>query len=139
MGCDSVHPTQKPTELLISIHAPIVGCDHAYYSVYVVIKKFQSTHPSWGATKSRWIKRAKNTDFNPRSHRGVRRGCDNKEVMENAFQSTHPSWGATWSTDHVPFRDKFQSTHPSWGATVYLSASVRHSLISIHAPIVGCD
>ena len=44
--------------------------------------------------------------------------------------------------DSVQFLDtkKFQSTHPSWGATGLGSAlGVANILISIHAPIVGCD
>ena len=78
----------------ISIHAPIVGCDHipriafmhyldfnprTHRGVRLLVLRygrrlpiFQSTHPSWGATK------------NPK-----------KKTIMTAFQSTHPSWGAT--------------------------------------------
>ena len=35
---------------LISIHAPIVGCDEDGISENVICQLFQSTHPSWGAT-----------------------------------------------------------------------------------------
>ena len=35
---------------MISIHAPIVGCDVVQFIAFLKILKFQSTHPSWGAT-----------------------------------------------------------------------------------------
>ena len=36
-------------------------------------------------------------------------------------------------------RYKFQSTHPSWGATACTRDIALSKVISIHAPIVGCD
>ena len=39
-------------EYMISIHAPIVGCDYMQYLSKEDIYKFQSTHPSWGATRA---------------------------------------------------------------------------------------
>ena len=56
----------------ISIHAPIVGCDH-----------FTPTHNTY------------TIDFNPRTHRGVRRFAFIPSDRITEFQSTHPSWGAT--------------------------------------------
>ena len=57
-------------------------------------------------------------DFNPRTHRGVRPLPNPlNPALDNAFQSTHPSWGAT--KVKLPF--------------------VISLVISIHAPIVGCD
>ena len=56
----------------ISIHAPIVGCDAIMSCTDNVTIKFQSTHPSWGATL---------TNVN--------------DPNISLFQSTHPSWGAT--------------------------------------------
>ena len=101
-------------------------------------------------------------DFNPRTHRGVRRHKRCKCTIEVKFQSTHPSWGATSAymypqkalcnfnpRTHRGVRqnqcilmkkcDKFQSTHPSWGATLFVMVKHGVTLISIHAPIVGCD
>ena len=57
---------------LISIHAPIVGCDRTGERAFKSCLKFQSTHPSWGATKNAIT-----------------------TVSADKFQSTHPSWGAT--------------------------------------------
>ena len=30
---------------MISIHAPLTGCDEAEYYTYLISRKFQSTHP----------------------------------------------------------------------------------------------
>ena len=79
--------------------------------------KFQSTHPSWGATFSRFYFKKGRRNFNPRTHRGVRLGIGKNIVQGIWFQSTHPSWGAT-------------------RLAIYESVL---SIISIHAPIVGCD
>ena len=152
---------------------------------------FQSTHPSWGATLHQYrfamyylisihapivgcdkhmiTPQSERKNFNPRTHRGVRRrieflvcsmdeisihapivGCDVSKVKCNVststFQSTHPSWGATSLRDShqstagdfnprthrgvrpcaivaPPCDALFQSTHPSWGATFLLCCS----------------
>ena len=79
---------------------------------------FQSTHPSWGATR--------------RIHTA--------SLYNTRFQSTHPSWGATMpSISSAALACLFQSTHPSWGATRHSKVSTVSRDISIHAPIVGCD
>ena len=144
----STHPSWGATfsmaftkqEDAISIHAPIVGCDSALLVPYRRSALFQSTHPSWGATlnpgddiyflnnisihapivgcdaqvKKYWLQQSY---FNPRTHRGVRHS-------------------------YYPYNEGeliFQSTHPSWGATTMLLDEGYAVLISIHAPIVGCD
>ena len=58
--------------IIISIHAPIVGCDMANAIELGKAIIFQSTHPSWGATVS-----------------------TSPTIRSMQFQSTHPSWGAT--------------------------------------------
>ena len=78
---------------------------------------FQSTHPSRGATFPTnaycylfWC-------FNPRTPRGVR-------PMDMALKSiVYP----------------FQSTHPSRGATIVLHLTKIDTVVSIHAPLAGCD
>ena len=126
---------------LISIHAPIVGCDSVmsvfnankqYFNprthrgvrlrllnwIIMIYTIFQSTHPSWGATL-----------------------YDRYHYRYSKFQSTHPSWGATLFglICSFDFLEAFQSTHPSWGATVKRAMHTNEVTISIHAPIVGCD
>ena len=105
------------------------------------LNRFQSTHPSWGATPngklyyhiaeisihapivgcdstSNLSTFASINDFNPRTHRGMRPYRNWKSVCLQLFQSTHPSWGATQDHLKVTNTTQFQSTHPSWGATV---------------------
>ena len=105
----------------------------------IVFVKFQSTHPSWGATL----------------YAG---NC----ITVTVFQSTHPSWGATCGY-HQPPHSKFISIHapivgcdqmdliiaydmsnfnPRTHRGVRLDKiffDVYNGKISIHAPIVGCD
>ena len=136
-----VRPAQHRQSLAaegISIHAPIVGCDkiheciitcrknfnprthrgvrHRVQSCKTMFFLFQSTHPSWGATKS-----------------------FQSQTQSRPFQSTHPSWGATLHPRINALLLIFQSTHPSWGATKGTCVDGCHITISIHAPIVGCD
>ena len=93
------------------------GVRHSAYQVYMTLKKFQSTHPSWGATR-RLIKNTFNfNDFNPRTHRGVRLWTRCQNQGETYFNPrTHR--GVRHSAYQVYMTlKKFQSTHPSWGAT----------------------
>ena len=86
-------------------------------SNFISSSRFQSTHPSRGATGfySSW--RSSGQYFNPRTPHGVRLKAICHRVTKLLFQSTHPSRGATRSI-HTSFTFKaFQSTHPSRGAT----------------------
>ena len=171
----------------ISIHAPIVGCDCSnlrlnqpfhYFNPrthrgvrllflvsYSMIHQFQSTHPSWGATKTRRGRVGRgvisihapivgcdtcllglpnnNYDFNPRTHRGVRH-CffKNFRIIINFNPRTHrgvrqdgtihhsldvdisihaPIVGCDQSASFMKLgKGSFQSTHPSWGATIMI-------------------
>ena len=102
----------------ISIHAPIVGCDYQAQATGFKPEIFQSTHPSWGATNIR-----KNTN-----------------VSVFLFQSTHPSWGATpvFCLKSVLIVNFNPRTHRGV-RHVLSSLGMLLVLISIHAPIVGCD
>ena len=51
VGCDALHYVFLQGCFLISIHAPIVGCDLQASTGSSNKEIFQSTHPSWGATK----------------------------------------------------------------------------------------
>ena len=160
VGCDFESPREK-TRYLISIHAPIVGCDNLYSSSPIFQIIFQSTHPSWGATKNVLRYSFTNNNFNPRTHRGVRPlmlriflglnrisihapivGCDADTLLILTviliFQSTHPSWGATtlWKLSVGNF-SQFQSTHPSWGATFATAFCAFSSLFQSTHPSWG--
>ena len=128
-----------PFLMIISIHAPIVGCDTGILQ--------DADVPSY---------------FNPRTHRGVRQYPDYSLRHKSQFQSTHPSWGATHilrllmdnhqisihapivGCDHNKDRKIYDlyniSIHaPIVGCDLSHSVAFTRHLISIHAPIVGCD
>ena len=72
-------------------------------------------------------------------------GCDLVKSISrfarNTFQSTHPLRGATLVTlvTCTPF-GVFQSTHPLRGATTIPERHIAYRrVISIHAPLAGCD
>ena len=126
--------------MLISIHAPIVGCDLCCLTVVFMKWIFQSTHPSWGATFSSSRLLNGMAYFNPRTHRGVR--PQGKEFInhKDGFQSTHPSWGATKENDGRKWwKDYFNPRTHRGVRPKYKTIELIESRISIHAPIVGCD
>ena len=78
--------------------------------------------------------------YNPRTPCGVRpRFCARLDGVEE-FQSTHPLRGATGLQRAFGVLGfQFQSTHPLRGATLDLLILGYKSIISIHAPLAGCD
>ena len=78
-------------------------------------------------------------NFNPRTPCGVRLQRQNGSAMLLPFQSTHPLRGATPSENSAPRVSLFQSTHPLRGATDGFARSGHRAVISIHAPLAGCD
>ena len=102
--------------------------------------RFQSTHPSWGATQA----------------------YVNENCTPKVFQSTHPSWGATAIRIFFSCHTKISIHAPIVGCDIFLfSIKIKQQnfnprthrgvrpiqammmevkqCISIHAPIVGCD
>ncbi len=118
-----------------------MGCDFRESPEQKTHQRFQSTHPSWGATFY------------------VAIGSLNQLKQ---FQSTHPSWGATCVNDHpwanpdisihAPIVgcdsieqirngevDDFNPrTHRGVRRLIVFNCEIVYR-ISIHAPIVGCD
>ena len=78
--------------------------------------------------------------FNPRTPCGVRRLVCHRVIRVLVFQSTHPLRGATqgwnWTLQDIK---EFQSTHPLRGATCRMPCYFAERMISIHAPLAGCD
>ena len=120
----STHPSRGATLLhlsdgnsdAVSIHAPLAGCDDWIMRRIKEVAGFQSTHPSRGATLQFAYK-----------------------VPCLQFQSTHPSRGATGGNSQLARENLFQSTHPSRGATCTIMDHYPPVLVSIHAPLAGCD
>ena len=80
--------------MIISIHAPIVGCDFCFV-------KFPTLYCNFNPRTHRGVRRLRifcttiRYYFNPRTHRGVRLHILIQIHLFILFQSTHPSWGAT--------------------------------------------
>ena len=70
-GCDRTRPDCNRTAD-ISIHAPREGCDCLAALVLAASGTFQSTHPARGATGNSSPGGHDETNFNPRTPRGVR-------------------------------------------------------------------
>ena len=115
-GCDAESPSAASGKYSISIHAPLAGCD-------VMVTPFSIAR----------------RHFNPRTPCGVRRHSGGNTAFLQAFQSTHPLRGATSSDVLSDSRLPFQSTHPLRGATRGGVHQPQHHGISIHAPLAGCD
>ncbi len=100
----------------ISTHAPLAGCDEELSKA--LIKRLISTHAPLA-------------------------GCDIKHASLNetrqTFQPTHPLRGATVRIMSRGSSVGFQPTHPLRGATSRYHQSPKHSQISTHAPLAGCD
>ena len=92
-----------------------------------------------GVRLSQRIRTGNTADFNPRTPCGVRQYITIGIPDIIAFQSTHPLRGAT-SLSWVYFSSSsFQSTHPLRGATTDGGIETIDFIISIHAPLAGCD
>ena len=80
-------------------------------------------------------------NFNPRTHRGVRLSSSEKPFIGcEIFQSTHPSWGATRCKVINVHSHGYFNPRTHRGVRPHVSGKFSNSnIISIHAPIVGCD
>ncbi len=101
----------------ISIHAPRVGCDPGGVQARSIIMTISIHAPRVGCDGAPGFVLPPMIHFNPRTPCGVRLSS---------------GWRSIW-------RAAFQSTHPVWGATVRLCFAIILTIISIHAPRVGCD
>ena len=126
---------------MISIHAPIVGCDHDRYSHSRYIVAISIHAPIVGCDTIICYNISVINNFNPRTHRGVRLLASYGIKCDIPISIHAPIVGCDQKAAEKSRRlSKFQSTHPSWGATVDNAVSSYYStIISIHAPIVGCD
>ena len=114
-GCDFDY-TKIRFPWTISIHAPLTGCDAGIHTPIDTTPEFQSTHPSRGATKKTELK---NVAGQISIHAPLT-GCDNVSPSNSGpFPiSIHaPLTGC----DYVNFRNQAMP------------------VISIHAPLTGCD
>ena len=138
VGCDLYDGGWRHTDK-ISIHAPLVGCDNC--ELIMTVKQMISIHAplvgcDWWPTRQKPMPNY----FNPRTPRGVRPLLGLEPLDEIEFQSTHPSWGATQLNDAINLRVKISIHAPLVGCDFSVDGHVLRELhISIHAPLVGCD
>ena len=111
-------PVERPSQLSILFQSthPLRGATWLTHTTDL-LTQFQSTHPLRGATFRNIISTGYITDFNPRTPCGVRLQYLSDVLGLNLFQSTHPLRGAT--------------SQLNWQWQSYM--------ISIHAPLAGCD
>ena len=152
----------RPQSELISIHAPLAGCDIDDLIPYANNAKFQSTHLSRGATRRSPRRDTSPRDFNPRAPCGARLGPERHQHGHHAISihaphagrdanaeanerhddiSIHaPHAGRDWSTcSRVRLSITFQSTRPMRGATGAAHYYALTQTISIPAPHAGRD
>ena len=142
----STHPLRGATRLRnkvacnkpISIHAPLAGCDRRRKPFKDDGRYFNPRTPC-GVRLFKDCLREMWQNFNPRTPCGVRPSGILRALIRRGFQSTHPLRGATGFFPHLQRRNVFQSTHPLRGATAYEAVKGPGSVISIHAPLAGCD
>ena len=147
-GFQSTHPLRGATagaELLavpglISIHAPLAGCDFVSGGVLTVLGIFQSTHPLRSAT----LVAACGFQVHSISIHAPLAGCDTAVCLVLLVKVRNFNPRTPCGVRHVlPLRGdlliKFQSTHPLRGATFGYFFQSSSYLISIHAPLAGCD
>ena len=130
----------RPQSELISIHAPLAGCDIDDLIPYANNAKFQSTHPSRGATRAIWIPHSWRKYFNPRAPCGARQRQHDALLRQPliSIHAPHAGRDAETATVWVKYT-KFQSTRPMRGATAKRPIGSRIARISIHAPHAGRD
>ena len=102
---------------LISIHAPLAGCDEFIVARCSAVK-----------------------NFNPRTPCGVRRLGVPKNRLHSRISIHAPLAGCDIKNLRFAKEIKqFQSTHPLRGATMNTEERINEAMISIHAPLAGCD
>ena len=107
---------EKPRIIVISIHAPLAGCDRG--GSMTALTRLISIHAPLAGCDIRLRSGGRlAANFNPCTPCGVR-----------------PTQGT-----HFAEIDKFQSMHPLRGATDRAAEAQAQRDISIHAPLAGCD
>ena len=101
---------------LISIHAPLAGCDQRLNRSLIIA-----------------------INFNPRTPCGVRRRAQEAARLVIQFQSTHPLRGATMLRNLDPEWRDISIHAPLAGCDIVDHAHNVANFISIHAPLAGCD
>ena len=147
---------------MISIHAPLAGCDLSLYLSSGLLPSFQSTHPLRGATSVTRVVPPVGRNFNPRTPCGVRQLVHASLGQAVDFNPRTPC-GVRLYRSHGRNRDvyfnprtpcgvrpdvflrpgdgdkHFNPRTPCGVRQVTMSKKANLTEISIHAPLAGCD
>ena len=138
-GCDQPTIYDSHAALEISIHAPLAGCDSFAIIGLIARLIFQSTHPLRGATLRCPIE----GNGDAISIHAPLAGCDRLQFtiadLRIHFNPRTPCGVRPLQDRYQPKAYQFQSTHPLRGATKSINGVTIVWLISIHAPLAGCD
>ena len=159
-GCDRPH-RHRPRPLHISIHAPHAGRDPIRVIQSTLLQTFQSTHPLRGATTLHPAPPPAAVFQSTHPLRGATHlyaasalaadisihaplaGRDSGDPTHRSappyFNPRTPCGVRRIHTSHGTIIRGFQSTHPLRGATSDTKGHFACPLISIHAPLAGCD
>ena len=146
---------------MISIHAPLAGCDQVSRCVAASKRIFQSTHPLRGATRSptpvsftagfqsthplrgatyaQYIWAIGELDFNPRTPCGVRRHLRLTARADTGISIHAPLAGCDHAYDEFVGYEYISIHAPLAGCDAICRKSSCRRKISIHAPLAGCD
>ena len=136
-GCDVVAVIGVIT-LRISIHAPLAGCDVLWGTGLRLRKHFNPRTPR-GVRRIKMVHLCQFPHFNPRTPRGVRLNLSIHPKIILNFNPRTPRGVRRVLPTAIITALRFQSTHPSRGATLRPSIDRFCVIISIHAPLAGCD
>ena len=137
-GCD-YRVRNFPFAPRISIHAPLAGCDSSLYLLFQP-RRFQSTHPLRGATRSHPAQEAAKMNFNPRTPCGVRRQFHHLARRGDKISIHAPLAGCDCTGHRNTAAFRLISIHaPLAGCDGRSGAAAGFAKISIHAPLAGCD
>ena len=125
-------------ELIISIHAPLAGCDRSTSRRTHSPRNFNPRTPC-GVRRSWRCPGAAATYFNPRTPCGVRHAPREVTSSIDHFNPRTPCGVRLLQSLLGFFACQFQSTHPLRGATLVCAVEECLGRISIHAPLAGCD
>ena len=137
-GVRQVVAASTPEYADISIHAPLAGCD-ANGDYFSLVTDISIHAPLAGCDFQPSSVILTQVYFNPRTPCGVRRMASLPSKVTSLFQSTHPLRGATRDAGLIPPITVISIHAPLAGCDGRHVSNRWRRNISIHAPLAGCD
>ena len=125
---------------MISIHAPLTGCDSTLPLRLMPFTSFQSTHPLRDATLFFLQHYNIIIYFNPRTPYGMRRKALRNRQQRRKISIHAPLTGCDAVYQALTTRTQYFNPRTPYGMRLVLCITLSASfIISIHAPLTGCD